>query len=142
MEFLKIIFTVIIAAVGWMVAHHFTSKRDTKNSRRMIRIEALSSCYKIFARAGIDGVLVTKGDDGKVINKAIPVEDAVALVHLYGSQEQSDLASEYANQVGQTQNGDSTKLVNSLRRDIRRMLGEPDLSHDPTYLRVTIKRLE
>jgi len=108
----------------------------------MIRIEALSSCYKIFARAGIDGVLVTKGDDGKVINKAIPVEDAVALVHLYGSQEQSDLASEYANQVGQTQNGDSTKLVNSLRRDIRRMLGEPDLSHDPTYLRVTIKRLE
>jgi phage FluMu protein Com len=139
MEFVKIAFTIATAVTGWLVAHHYTSRRDTKNSRRLTRIEALSSCYKALARAGIDGVMVTKGPDGKAINKAIPVEDAIALVHLYGSQEQSDLASEYAQQVAETQNGDSTKLVNCLRRDVREMLGEPDLSHDPIYLRITLK---
>jgi hypothetical protein len=137
MEYLKISFTVVLAVVGWLVAHYFTSKRDTANSRRAVRIDALSACYKVFVRSGIDGVMLKKDKAGNLINNAIPIEDAVALIHLYGSQEQSDMASAYAKQVADTSTGTSTALVNSLRWDIRRMLGQPDLSLEPTYLRVT-----
>lgn len=138
MEFIKISFAVVTAVLGWVIAHHFTSRRDRDNSRRSTRIEALSFCYKALVRSGIDGVMVIKGGDGKLINRAGPVEDAVALIHLYGSQEQSCLATEYARQVAQSQNGDATELVKSLRNDIRRMVGEAGLSSDPTYLRITI----
>lgn len=141
MEFIKIAFAVVTAVLGWVIAHHFTSRRDRDNSRRSTRIEALSFCYKALVRSGIDGVMVFKAEDGKLVSRAGPVEDAVALIHLYGSQEQSCLATEYARQVAHSQEGDATKLVESLRNDIRRMVGEADLSSDPTYLRITIKEM-
>lgn len=90
-------------------------------------------------RSGIDGEMVVKGEDGKAINKATPVEDAIALIHLYGNQEQSNLASEYARMIGETNRGNATELVNALRKDIREMLGEPELVGEPAYLRVHLK---
>lgn len=142
MEFLKIAFAVAIAVAGWIVAHRYTSKRDTNNSRRATRVDALSTCYKALTRSGIDGVMVIADESGKAINRAGPVEDAIALIHLYGSQEQSDLASDYARQVADTKHGDSTRLVNCLRCDIRRMLGESDLNGVPSYLKISVGKPE
>lgn len=68
-------------------------------------------------------LLIIEDEAGKVINKAIHVEEAIALIHLYGSQEQSDLAKAYANEISEKKNADSTALVNSLRSDIREMPG-------------------
>lgn len=83
--------------------------------------------------------MVVNGEDGKAINKATPVEDTIALIHFYGNQEQSNLASEYSRMVGETNRGNSTDLVNALRKDIRGMLGEPELVGEPAYLRVHLK---
>lgn len=140
MEFLKIAFTVAVAAAGWIFAHYYTSKRDTKNSRRAIRIDALSSCYKALVRSGIDGVMVVKDESGKTVSRAGPVEDAIALVHLYGNQKQSEMASTYARQIADKKHGDSTALVNSLRSDIRSMLGETDIEGLPNYLRISTEK--
>ena len=135
LEYIKILFAVFIAALGWIAAHYFTAKRDLHNSRRLARIEALSNCYKIFIRSGIDGSLI-KQRGSEVIDKAGDIEDAILLIHLYGSQEQSELANQYVNDMSNNQNADSTKLVDSLRKDIRKMLGEQDLISKPSYLRI------
>ncbi|MNF12226.1 hypothetical protein D3C80_2136440 [compost metagenome] len=58
------------------------------------------------------------------------------MIHLYGSQEQSFLANQYVNDMSTNQNADSTKLVDSLRKDIRSMLGEQDLISKPSYLKI------
>lgn len=136
MEYEKILFTSLVAVVGWVVAHRLTSARDLANSRRSARIDALTTCYKALVRSGIDGVMFKRDSSGKLINGAMPVEDAIALIHLHGNEQQSELASAYARQVGETKTGDSTKLVNALRKDIRRMLGTKDLGSDPHYLSI------
>ncbi len=135
LEYIKILFAVFIAVVGWIAAHHFTAKRDLNNSRRLARIEALSSCYKIFVRSGIDGVLIKK-NGSEVVDRAGDIEDAILMIHLYGSQEQSELANQYVNDMSTNQNADSTKLVDSLRKDIRGMLGEQDFLSKPSYLKI------
>jgi len=136
MGIIEIFFAVVTAVVGWVVGHRFTSKRDLENSRRAARIQALTTCYKALVRSGIDGVMLKRNASGAIINNAVPVEDAIALVHLYGDSEQSALASAYSSQVAQTGEGNPTVLVNSLRRDVRSMLGTADVSADPVYLSV------
>ena len=127
LEYIKILFAVFIAALGWIAAHYFTAKRDLNNSRRLARIEALSSCYKIFVRSGINGSLI-QNRGTQVIDIGENIEDAILMIHLYGSQEQSELANQYVNDMSTNQNADSTKLVDSLRKDIRGMLGEQVLT--------------
>lgn len=139
MEYVKIVFAVIVAAIGWLVTHYYTSKRDVSNSRRQSRIEALSIAYKAFVRAGIEGKLVTRGDDGKISNRAGPVEDAIALVHLYGNVEQSKLASKCARQFEETGGAIFNELVDALRKDIREMLDESDVTDPPIYLRISLE---
>lgn len=139
MEYWKILVTVVTAAAGWVFAHYFTSRRDTENSCRATRVAALTNCYKALVRSALDGTMLKKGQDGRVVNNAAPVEDAIALIHLYGDQEQSDLASAYARDVANTGTGDATILANSLRKDIRHMLGSEDLNAVPAYLKVTTR---
>ena len=136
MEYEKILFTALIAVVGWVAAHWLTSARDLANSRRNARIDALTTCYKALVRSGIDGVMLKRDSAGNLINNAIPVEDAIALIHLHGNQRQSQLASAFAKQIDQNKSGDSTELVNALRKDIRRMLGTEDLAAEPHYLSI------
>ena len=135
LEYIKILFAVFIAALGWIAAHYFTAKRDLNNSRRLARIEALSSCYKIFVRSGINGSLI-QNRGTQVIDIGENIEDAILMIHLYGSQEQSELANQYVNDMSTNQNADSTKLVDSLRKDIRGMLGEQDLTSKPSFLKI------
>jgi hypothetical protein len=80
--------------------------------------------------------MLKRDSSGKLVNNAIPVEDAIALIHLHGNNQQSELASAYAKQIDQTKSGDSTKLVNALRKDIRSMLGTKDLAAEPYYLSI------
>lgn len=117
------------------------SKRDLKNARRTSRIEALSIAYKAFVRAGIDrDGLIIRGENDEIIDKATPVENAIAIVHLYGDKEQSELASECAKQLGSTGKVQLTSIVNSLRRDIREMLGEEDIVELPYHLSIERKK--
>ncbi len=137
MEYFKIIVAVIIAVIGWIIAHNFTSARDVKNAQRATRVEAFTEAYKALARSGLDKELLPKDKDGKVINKAIPVENAIAIIHLYGTEKQSQMASKYALDFVNNRGADCTELVNSLRKTIREYLGGEDLKNMPIYLVVT-----
>ena len=136
MEYIKVFFTILTAVLGWIVAHYFTSKRDLKSSRRLARIEALSNCYKIFIRVGINGALINQNGT-EIEDKSAEIEDAIAIIHLYGSQEQSDLVNQYVNNMSSNQTAVFTNLIDSLRENIRNMLGEEDLKSTPSYLKIS-----
>jgi hypothetical protein len=137
-ELIKLLILVISGAIGWVVAHHFTAKRDIKNSQRSIRIEALTEAYKILVRSGIESSIVKWDQHGKVNDLPTKIEDAIALIHLYGTSLQSKLADEYTIQMSTKNHADSTKLVNEIRRDIREGLGGNDLETTPHYLKITV----
>ena len=100
---------------------------------------ALAEAYKAIVRAGIDGVMLQRDKGGEIVSGAKAVEDAIVLIHLYGTQEQSDLASKYAQQVAKSGGGEGAELANALRRDIRENLGGCDIEGTPSYLRVTFQ---
>ena len=139
MELLQVGVGVVLAVVGWVIGHRFTSERDVKNSQRAIRVRALAEAYTALVRSGTDGVLIKREEDRSITNGAKPVQDAIALIHLYGTQEQSALASKYAGQMEKEGGGEVTELVNALRKDIRESLGGSDIEGQPHYLKVTFR---
>lgn len=137
MELLQVGVGVILAVLGWVIGHWFTSKRDVKNSQRTIRISALTEVYKALVRCGTDGVMIKRAQDGSITDDAKHVEEAIALIHLYGTQQQSLLASKYVNRVASVGSGSLTELVDALRKNIRESLGGIDIEGQPNYLKVT-----
>lgn len=136
-ELLNKYLSILVALFGVFITHKFTSRRDVLNSQRALKIEALSTAYKALVRSGIEKELLPKDENGKIINKAIPVEDAIALIHLHGSDHQSKLASKYAIDLAESRAADCTELVNILRSEIRASLGYEPLKSRAFYLVVT-----
>jgi len=135
------ILTILTVAIGWIIVHQFTSIRDLKNFRRNSRIDALTNYYMALIRSGLDGPMLKLDSDGKLVNNAISVENAIALIHLHGNEQQSELANAYVKQIEKDGSGDLTKLIDTLRKDIRTMLGSRDLVSIPHYLRVKSKEI-
>jgi hypothetical protein len=46
-EYSKIFVTIVLAVLGWIIAHYFTTKRDISNKRREIRLEFLIENYQL-----------------------------------------------------------------------------------------------
>lgn len=138
-DLLKIIAGALTVVLAGAIAHKFAQDRDVKNAQRQRRVNALVDAYTVFVRAGIDGVMLRRNSDGVIENGAKPIEDAIGMIHLFGTNELSALASEYAKQVSSTNHGDSTNLVNALRKEIRANIGGEDLIEVPSYLRVSYK---
>jgi len=136
MDILSKYLPILVALVGVFFTHKFTSRRDVINAQRALKIEALSSAYKALVRSGLEKDLISRDDKGNVTNKAIPVEDAIAIIHLHGSELQSRLASQYAVDFANNRGADCTELVNSIRNEIRASLGYEKLEALTYYLSV------
>ncbi|MDP2538153.1 hypothetical protein [Alteromonas stellipolaris] len=136
MDILSKYLPILVALVGVFFTHKFTSRRDVINAQRALKIEALSLAYKALVRSGLEKDLISRDDKGNVTNKAIPVEDAIAIIHLHGSELQSRLASQYAVDFANNRGADCTELVNSIRNEIRASLGYEKLEALTYYLSV------
>ncbi len=137
MDILSKYLPILIALIGVYFTHKFTTRRDVLNSQRALKIDALSIAYKALVRSGLEKELLPRDEKGNVLNKAIPVEDAIAIIHLHGSELQSRLASQYALDFASNRGADCTELVNSLRNEIRASLGYEKLEALTYYLSVT-----
>lgn len=109
MELWKIIITIILAILGWIVAHYFTSKRDVQNKRREIRVEFLIDVYQKLENA-IQRPAKKVGHD---------LEYVIATIQLFGSNEQILLAKNIANDIANNGFADLEPLLKSLRTNLR-----------------------
>ncbi|KLE08579.1 hypothetical protein [Aliarcobacter butzleri] len=114
-EYLKIVLSVIIAVIGWIIAHYFTSKRDVSNKKREIRLNYLIEVYLILTND-----LTERGNiDSK---KAEIIEKIISQVQLLGSKKQVELVKTLADSIGKGEIIEYDTLINSLRDDLRKEL--------------------
>lgn len=130
---------VTIAVISWGKVHKLTAKRDIENSRRLTRVKELSDSYKSLVRCAVKGLHTF--DDNKIDRTiADEVENAILTIHLYGTPQQSKLASKYSCEMAEQNSSDFTELVESLRKDIRAELGQGDVETKPSYFKYDVKK--
>lgn len=127
LEFIKIFTTISLAAIGWIAAHYFTSKRDISNKRREISIEHLINAYRVLTNEISHRKL---NDDRKVA-----LENLLSDIQLFGSDEQVAMSKSLADEVAEGGSFELDPLINSLRNDLRAQLKLEKVQGNVRWLR-------
>lgn len=127
LEYIKIVATILLAVVGWVVAHYFTSKRDIINKRREISIEHLVNAYRV----------LTNDVSHRKLNeeRKIALENLLSDIQLFGSVEQVMMAKTLADEVASGGAFELDPLINSLRNDLRVQLKLEQVQGNVRWLR-------
>lgn len=128
-ELVKIIVTVVIAVLGWIIGHYFTTMRDRKNKKREISLQHLISAYRILT----DDVGNRPNSEGMYLK----LEQVLTDIQLFGSKEQIELVKQSIRQFQQNRTLELDPIINSLRYDLRKQLGLSEIDGNVTWLRVT-----
>ncbi len=132
MEFVvKVAVSVLLAALGWVVAHYFTSKRDLANKRREVQTEYLIEAYRNIEKA------IEPAEYNA--DWCVLVQTAFSEVQLFGSQKQIDLAHEFAELLLNQRKIDKGKLnllLMELRSSLRAQLGLESAGSSIGYIRI------
>jgi hypothetical protein len=109
LEIWKIIVTVVIAVIGWILAHRFNTIRDRALKRRELIITHLINAYRILAND------FTRREASLEID--LKLETVISELQLFGSKKQINLAKKLADDF--TKGGDVyvDDLLNDLRDD-------------------------
>ena len=129
MDYIKILISICIAVIGWIVAHYFTSRRDTANKRRELRTKYLIEAYE---------VLTCQVSNRPISKENVRLlEDVVAKVQLVGTDYQIQLVKKLCDHCCNkgTKGFPLDELTNALRKDLRMSLGLPDVTTDVYWLR-------
>jgi hypothetical protein len=102
-----IIFSIIIALIGWVVAHKFTSKRDLANKKREIKINFLINVYNNLA----------ENVQKKIINENL--EKAISDIQFLGDEKLILLAKEAATNFAKDKQVNLDNLIRALRDSLR-----------------------
>jgi hypothetical protein len=129
LEYLKIIITICLAVIGWLIAHSFTAKRDLKNKQREILITHLINAYRILTNDVSHRELTDERNE--------KLENILADIQFFGSKEQVKLAKNLAVTVAEGGQFELDPLINSLRNDLRKELNLPKVEGNIKWLRFT-----
>ena len=128
--------TNLIVVGGWA----FSILQNRSALRRSQRVRALAEAYDTLVRAGIDGGKPARRDAaGNVIDYSRDLERAIANVHLYGSQEQVELANKFVRTLSKDKVYAADELVGAIRDDVRQEMGMARYAGAPIFLKQTIK---
>ncbi|MGE0052178.1 MAG: hypothetical protein AB7S49_11710 [Arcobacter sp.] len=131
-EYLKIGITIILAILGWIIAHYFTSKRDVSNKKREIILNYLIEAYLILTND-----LTERGEID--LKKAEKIEKIMSQVQLLGSKEQVNLVKKLAVSIGKNEINEYDSLINSLRDDLRMELELEKIEGNVQWARFNIE---
>jgi hypothetical protein len=124
--FLQMMVTFLVAALGWVAAHWFTSKRELENERRKIIVELLLGAYR-----KLEGAM--HREDGKTPWNDI--ESAFADIQLLGSHHQATCAAKLAEAMAAKQDASFDALLEDLRSSLRSELSLPPMSARAIHFR-------
>ncbi|WP_147330452.1 MULTISPECIES: hypothetical protein [unclassified Duganella] len=110
-DFIKLLVTVIVAVVGWIVVHRFNAKRDQTNKRRDLRVQFLLDAYRRLES--------TAGRATSTEEQMLAFESAIADVQLLGDPEQVKAVVEFCGHYKANNSGGIGKVLDLLRRDLR-----------------------
>jgi hypothetical protein len=125
-ELIKLISTLIIVIIGWIIVHYFTSIRDAKNKRREISINHLISSYEILTNE------ISQRPQNKERNQKI--EKMISQIQLCGTSEQIKLVIELVSEI-KSGNGNLDPLINNLKNNLRAELGLTPINRNVEWIR-------
>jgi hypothetical protein len=124
----KIIATVVVAVLGWLVAHYFTAKRDVASKRRELRLKYLIDAYQ---------VLTNEISHRQPNNERTQLlENLLSDIQLYGSLQQVELAKTLADDASTGGDFELDPLINCLRDDLRDELNLCKIPDNVKWLRL------
>jgi len=126
-DYLKILVTVLLAVIGWLVGYYFTNKRAIASKRKELVSKYLVSVYRILANE-ISHRTQTPERDRQL-------EDLLSDIQIFGSNEQIKLAKSLADQVAAGGTFELDPLINSLRDSLRKELNLSPVSGNIRWLR-------
>ncbi|MBO1924961.1 hypothetical protein [Thiomicrorhabdus sp. 6S3-12] len=106
----KMVSTVSVAVIGWIVAHYFTSRRDMANKRREIQTQYLIDAYR-----KIDGAIEPVQFSKEWCES---LQSSFSDIQLFGTNQQIELAHEFA-EILLTQEKINQNILKSLLHDLR-----------------------
>lgn len=132
LEFIiKVVSTVVVAAIGWVVAHYFTSRRDLANKRREIKTEYLIEAYRKIDCA-IEPTQYTR-------EWCESVQSAFSEIQLFGTKQQIVLAHEFAEMLLSEKKINQNvlkQLLQDLRTSLRNELGLENTNSNIGHIRI------
>ncbi|MGY0626869.1 MAG: hypothetical protein ACW7DS_14275 [Paraglaciecola chathamensis] len=127
LDYIKIIVTIVLAVIGWMVGNYFTTRRDVANKRRELVITHLIEAYHIITNE------VSHREESEERN--LKLEHLLSDIQLFGSQEQIAIVKQLADDVAAGGVFELNPLIASLRNDLRKQLNLPEISGNIKWLR-------
>ncbi len=113
-EILKTLITVIIAVLGWIIAHYFSSKRDRSIKRLEIKTTHLIKVYMILAND------IT--ERAETAERNAKLELLIAELQLFGSDRQIALTKELVENIHHGGKFNFDELLKDIRNDLREEL--------------------
>ncbi|AHJ11750.1 hypothetical protein [Sulfurospirillum multivorans] len=129
LEYLKIIITICLAVIGWLIAHSFTARRDLKNKQRELSTTHLINAYRILTNDVANRELTDERKE--------KLENILADIQLFGSKKQVEFAKNLAITVAEGNQFELNPLINSLRNDLRKELNLSKVEGNIKWLRFT-----
>jgi hypothetical protein len=126
-DYLKILMTIVLAVIGWIIGYYFTTRKDINQKRRDISIEHLINAYRILTNE------ISHRKETQESN--IKLENILSDIQLFGSLEQVNLAKDLADTVASGGEFQLDPLINSLRNDLRKMIGLKKIKGNVKWLR-------
>lgn len=111
LDYLKILVTIVLAVLGWIIGHYFNSKRTRDQKRREISVEHLINAYRILTNE--------ISHRKQTPERSEKLENILSDIQLFGSSYQVQLAKNLADEVATGGEFQLDPLINSLRNDLR-----------------------
>lgn len=111
--FAQLVVTFTVAALGWLVAHYLTARRDFANERRKIIISYLLEAYRR---------LEASANSSDPRSKRSQTESAIADIQLFGSPQQVKMAADFSQKISSTGEATMDDLLSNLRDSLREEL--------------------
>jgi len=126
-DYLKIITTIILAVLGWLVANYLTNRRNIVQRKKELTVKHLINAYRI----------LTNEISGRELNpeRLRKLGDVLSDIQLFGSSEQIRIVKDLTNTVAKGDTYDLDLLINSLRKDLRAELKLTEVEGNVHWLR-------
>ena len=128
---LSLIIPILIALLGWLITHRFTSNRELLNKQREIKTTYLIEAYrKLESSTNPNNPKETWND----------IKSAICDIQLLGTPKQVKLAKEFAEHMGKNDNASTMELLVDLRETLRKELSLEAVNEKILFLRFEVKK--
>ena len=112
---LKIIVTIVLAVIGWIVGYLVKVNQDNRSKRKELRLEYLLAAYR---RLEMSANRSDKSEQQK-----LDFESAIADIQLLGTSEQVETVETFCREQAETGISNIELVLNLLRQDLRSEVG-------------------